>query len=506
MEDNIQKITTNKKTTHRPIVLTAIVIGMFMAAIEATIVATAMPNIVADLGGFSLYSWVFSIFLFMQAITIPIYGKLADLYGRKPVYIAGVTIFLIGSVLCGLATTMPLLIVFRFIQGLGAGAVQPIATTIVGDIYTLEERAKVQGYLASVWGISAIIGPTLGGIFVEFLHWKWIFWINVPFGILSLLGIIFFLHERITPKKQVIDYVGAILLFMSVTGVMIAFIQGGVAWSWLSLESFLFFFLFIVGFLLFLRQEKRAKEPIMPLSIWKNQLIIFANIGSLTTGMIMIAVMSVIPTYVQGTMGQSAIVGGFTLAVMSIGWPISSTIAGKILIKIGFMKTAFIGGCFLIIGAIFLLFSVPAYGPVMPGLGSFLIGAGMGFSTTTYIVSIQSNVKWDIRGVATATNAFMRILGNTMGVALAGALLNSRLLSYLEEHAPEAAESHGLGLADALLDSLQQEHLPKDVLSILQEGLATSVHTVFWFLIILAVITLICNCFLPNKVTKVDGK
>ncbi|SFE83602.1 MDR family MFS transporter [Alteribacillus iranensis] len=490
-----------KPATHRPIVLTSIVIGMFMAAIEATIVATAMPNIVADLGGFSLYSWVFSIFLLMQAITVPIYGKLADLYGRKPVYVTGVIIFLIASILCGIANSMPFLILFRFLQGIGAGAVQPIAMTIVGDIYTIEERSKIQGYLASVWGISAIIGPTLGGFFVEFLHWKWIFWINIPFGVLSLAGIIFFLDERIETKKRSIDYLGAAFLFISVTGLMIAFIQGGVAWSWLSTESLLFLSLFLGGFLLFLIQENRATEPIMPLWIWKNQIISIANAASLTTGMIMIGIISFIPTYVQGAMEHSAIVGGFTLAVMSIGWPICSTIAGKILLTIGFRKTALIGGVCLIIGSILLLISQPEYGPVLVGFGSFFIGAGMGFTTTTYIVSIQSNVAWNVRGVATASNMFMRILGNTMGVSIMGALLNMRLLVYLEEHAPSGS-SFGLGIADTLLDPIQRDQLPNELAGILQEGLAISIQSIFWFLAILACITFILNMFLPPKTTR----
>ncbi|HEX7055872.1 MAG TPA: MFS transporter, partial [Bacilli bacterium] len=177
-------------------------LSMFMSAVEATIVATAMPSIVADLGGFKLFSWVFSAFLLMQAITIPIYGKLADLFGRKPVLIFGIVVFLIGSVLCGFAANMNLLILYRLIQGLGAGAVQPIATTIVGDIYTIEERGKIQGYLSSVWGISSIVGPAIGGFFVEYWHWSWVFWINVPLGIFAIIGLILFLHEQIEKKRH----------------------------------------------------------------------------------------------------------------------------------------------------------------------------------------------------------------------------------------------------------------------------------------------------------------
>lgn len=196
------------KQTKRPIVLIALVLSMFMAAIEGTIIATAMPNIVSDLGGFTLYSWVFSSFLLMQAVTTMLYGKLADLFGRKPIFVIGVVIFLIGSLLCGLAETMAALIIFRLIQGLGAGAIHPIVTTMVGDMYNLEERAKVQGYLASVWGISSVAGPLLGGVIVQYIDWAWIFWMNIPIGLIGLVGVVLFFHEKVDKEQKTIDYLG----------------------------------------------------------------------------------------------------------------------------------------------------------------------------------------------------------------------------------------------------------------------------------------------------------
>ncbi|MBY0099133.1 MDR family MFS transporter [Mesobacillus maritimus] len=492
----------SQKTTKRAFVFGAILIGMFMAAIEGTIIATAMPSIVADLGGFSLYSWVFSIYLLMQAVTIPIYGKLADLFGRKPVYIFGVVIFMIGSILCGIATTMPMLIFFRLIQGIGAGAVQPIATTIVGDIYTMAERAKIQGYLASVWGISAIVGPALGGLFVDYLDWVWVFWINIPFGVLSLIGIIFYLHENVEKKKHSIDYLGSGLLLVSISALMLALIQGGVAWSWSSLPSFSLFALFLIGITLFLLQERRAKEPMMPLHIWKNRVIFASNLGALTTGMIMIGVISFVPTYVQGVMAQSATVAGFSLAMMSIGWPISSTIAGKVLVQLGSLKTALIGGFGLIIGTSILLLSQPAFGPVFVGVGSFFIGVGMGFTTTTYVVSIQSSVDWKVRGVATASNMFMRILGNTVGIALMGGVLNTRLSKYLEGQAGNLGQTVNLDVTNTMLDPDKRSALPTDVVHLLEEGLSISLHNVFWGLAILSIISFIFILFLPKEIRK----
>ncbi len=224
----------NNKITNRPLVLISVMLAMFVGAVEATIVTTAMPSIASDLGGFSRYSWVFSSYLLMSTVTVLIYGKLADLFGRKPILFIGLTIFLIGSILCGFAVSMEQLIVFRLLQGLGAGAVMPIATTIIGDIYTREERAKVQGYLSSVWGISAVSGPVIGGLIVHYMNWKFIFWVNVPLGILAMVGICLFLHEPKREKKVSIDYKGAFLLTLSLSTILFWLVEGGQAFGRIS--------------------------------------------------------------------------------------------------------------------------------------------------------------------------------------------------------------------------------------------------------------------------------
>ena len=222
------------KRVKRPIILAAVMLAMFLNAIEGTIVSTAMPAIVNELGGFSQYSWIFSGYLLMNSVTVLIYGKLSDLFGRKPVFLFGMILFLIGSILCGFAETMTQLILYRFIQGFGAGAIAPVAMTIIGDIYNKNERARIQGYLSSVWGISAVMGPALGGLIVEALTWRLIFWINLPFGLLSIFGIWFFLHEHIEKKKQEIDYKGAVMLTVGISTFMIILVEGGVKWAWNS--------------------------------------------------------------------------------------------------------------------------------------------------------------------------------------------------------------------------------------------------------------------------------
>ncbi|WLD94977.1 MDR family MFS transporter [Alkalihalobacillus sp. AL-G] len=493
-----------ERETNRPLVLAAVILAMFMAAIEGTIVSTAMPSIVADLGGFKLYSWVFSAYLLMQAVTILIYGKLSDLFGRKPVFTFGISMFMIGSFLCGTAESMQMLIVFRLLQGLGAGAVMPIATTIVGDMYTMEERAKIQGYLASVWGISAVIGPALGGFIVLYWDWSWVFWLNLPLGILAIAGTHLFLHEDIEKKKHEIDYIGALLIFVAVSSLMVALIQGGVALQWDSWQIIFLLSLCGISFILFIWQERRAAEPTMPLHIWKDRLITLANLASLTTGAILFGISSFLPAYVQGVMEESPLVAGFTLTTMSIGWPIASTLAGRLIIKLGFRTVALGGGVALILGSLFFVMLDPSKGPIWAAVGSFVIGVGMGLSTTTFIVSIQSSVDWKTRGVATASNMFMRILGSAIGATLLGGILNNKLHSYLQKHGQGVDESLSIDAANILLDETQREQLDSETLSVLQDGLTYSLESVYFGVCILAVVSFLLIAFLPKKEEKGD--
>lgn len=487
-----------RKKTRRSFVLISLIISMFMAAIEGTIIATAMPNIVGDLGGFSLYSWVFSAFLLMQAVTTLIYGKLSDLFGRKPVFMIGVVIFLIGSVLCGLATSMVMLIMFRFIQGMGAGAVQPIATTIVGDMYTIEERAKIQGYLSSVWGISAVTGPLIGGLIVQFSDWAWVFWMNIPLGIIGMIGVSLFLHENIEKQTRSIDYAGSGLFFISISALMVVLIEGGTAWDWLSAPVLLLILLFAVTFIVFLFRETKAPSPMMPLGIWKNPLISLANIATLTSGAIMIGLSSFLPTYVQGVMGYSAVVAGFTLTMMSVGWPLASSLAGHIFLKIGYRATASIGGMALFIGSLFFISLSPSNGPVWAGVGSFITGIGMGLTSTTFIVSIQNSVGWKTRGVATASNMFMRMIGSSLGAAMLGGILNSQFKGFLIASGASLDESVSVDTANILLDDAGANRFSGEQLEVLQEGLAYALHGVYWGVFAFAIVTLCLTVFLPK--------
>lgn len=489
----------NKKLTNRPLVLASVILAMFMGAIEVTIVSTAMPAIVADLGGFRLYSWVFSAYLLMNAVTVLIYGKLSDLFGRKPVLFFGIIMFLIGSLLCGFAGSMKALILYRFIQGFGAGAVTPLATTIIGDIYTKEERANIQGYLSSVWGISAIIGPAIGGFLVQYASWHYVFWINIPLGLLSIAGLSLFLHEDIAKKEIRVDYAGAVLLAIAIFTLMFVLVEGGNVMPWGSLQVVFLFVIVIVTSVLFIFQEKRASEPIMPFSIWKERSILIANSTSLTTGIMLIGISSFLPTFVQGVMEQLPIVAGFTLTAMSIGWPLASTIAGRMLIFLGYRATSVIGGISLMIGSVAFVTMTAETGPLWAAAGSFFVGVGMGLTSTAFIVSIQSSVGWQQRGIATAANMFMRNLGNTIGAALLGGILNSQLLHFLKASAQRTGKLLSVDSTNILLKESERNKLPVSVRHILQDGLTVSLHSVYFVVLVLAVLSFIFVLGLPKK-------
>ncbi|HKI55720.1 MAG TPA: MDR family MFS transporter [Trueperaceae bacterium] len=480
--------------TRRPLVLAALVLAMFMAAIEGTIVATAMPSIAASLGGFALYSWVFSAFLLMQAVTTPLFGKLADLFGRKPVFVGGVVVFLIGSVLCGFAPSMLVLVGFRFVQGLGAGAVYPTVTTLAGDLYDLQERARVQGYLSSVWGVSAVVGPLVGGLIVQYAHWSWIFWLNVPFGVLAILGVTLYLHEDIAPREHAIDIAGALLFLLGVSSLMLMLTEAG---QWGTARIAVLVVVGVGSLVGFFWRESRAPEPIIDLSQWRDRLIAVSNLATLASGVMMIGLITYLPTYVQGIMGRSPLVAGFTLTSMSIGWPIASVLAGRLLVRIGARASARIGGLSGLAAGGLFVFLAPRLGPLYASVASLFMGVGMGFLSTTFIVAIQSSVDWSRRGVATATNMFMRILGNATGAALLGGVLNLSLGRSIVRQG--LGDRVSVDSVQNLLERGQSAVAGSDrIMALLRGSLALGLHRVYLVVAAFTLVTAVLTLALPK--------
>jgi EmrB/QacA subfamily drug resistance transporter len=405
-------------------ILVSLMLCTGLVALDSTIIATAVPSIVADLGGFSSFPWLFSTYLLAQAVSVPLYGKLADVIGRKPVMLFGIGLFLLGSVLCGVAWSMPALIVFRAVQGLGAGAVQPMSITIAGDIYTLAERAKAQGYLASVWGISAVVGPTLGGVFSEYVSWRWIFFVNLPLGLVAVWALQRRFHETVHRTRHRIDAAGAALLTVGSTMLVLGLLEGGQAWAWASVDSVGVLgggVVLLVGFVLV---EQRVPEPVLPLWVFRRRLLVVTSLVAAAVGAVVLGLTSYVPTFVQTVLGHGPLVAGFALATLTIGWPLAASQAGRLYLRFGFRATALLGGSVAVVGT-GLVATLTASTSVWSVAGyCFVVGLGMGLVASPTLIAAQSSVDWAQRGVVTGNNLFSRSIGSALGIALFGAIVN----------------------------------------------------------------------------------
>ena len=468
----------------RPLILAACMLAMFMAAIEATIVATAIPSIVADLGGFALFGWVFGAYMLAQSVTIPIYGRLADLYGRKRMLFIGTALFLAGSTLCGLAPSMPALIVFRALQGLGAGAIVPIASTIVGDIYAPAERARIQGWLSSVWGISAITGPLLGALIVEHLSWSVIFWINLPFGAATIAALALFYPEKPAFRRHASDFPGAVLMVITVGSLMLALLQFQ-SLGWWSLALLALSAAACAGLII---QERTARDPLLPLALFNTPMIRAGTIGSAAIGAAMMGCSAFLPIYIQGVLGRSVLAGGTALALMSISWPIASTLGGRLMLVTSYRFNVVLGGAILLAGSLLMPLMLQAGSLPGANLASFIIGAGLGLCSSTWMVAVQGAAAQHQRGIATAATVFARQAGAAIGTALLGAVLNLRL-------------GHALSgdPVQTLMDPAARATLPPPALSALSTAVQSALHAVFWATAALSLLAALVTLMTPGR-------
>jgi EmrB/QacA subfamily drug resistance transporter len=417
--------------------LALIVTAQFMVILDVAIVNVALPSIKSDLG-FSQANlqWVISAYAIMFGGTLLLGGRLADLLGRRRLFTAGLALFAGSSLLCGLAWSEGSLIAFRALQGLGAGAVQPMAMTIIGDLYTVAERAKVQGYVASVWASSSVVGPTLGGLFVDFADWRWIFFINVPLGAVAAWFLARRFHERVEqPTRPKLDLAGAGLLTVGSTLLILALLQGGVSWAWSSAPSLILFGLSAALLVAFVLVERRAAEPVLPGWVFRNRLLNATNLASLAVGVMLIGLVSYIPLYAQGVLGTSALVGGFAVAALTLGWPLAASTAGRIYLRIGFRATALIGAVILVGAAVMLWLISPESSVLQLAATSFVVGLGLGLVAAPTLIAAQSAVDWSSRGVVTGTNMFARSIGSALGIAAFGAIANASLSTRIGGHA-----------------------------------------------------------------------
>jgi EmrB/QacA subfamily drug resistance transporter len=471
----------------RQLVTAAIVLGSFLAAFEATAVAAAVPTAVGEMGGVERYSWVFSAYLLTSTTTVPLFGKLADLYGRRKVYHVSVALFLLGSALSGVAGSLGQLILFRAVQGLGAGGVNPITVTIAGDIYSLEERGRMQGLFSSVWAFSSLIGPLLGGWITDVLSWRWIFYLNIPFGIVSSLMLQRYLREGKPRTKHRLDILGTVSLTTAVTLLLLGLVEGPDVWGWGDARTLSLFAGALAAFAVFLWQERRAAEPMLPLDLFRHRLIAVASAGNFLVGTFLYCLTAYVPVFAQGVLGGSAFDAGMALMPVLIGWPIASTLSGRLLMRTGYRAQAIAGGVLLVAGSFLLARVGPATTRTDIMISMLVIGLGLGFTSMPYLLGPQNAVPWGRRGVATSTVQFFRAIGGAVGVAALGALFAARL----------RAVAPGLNPNTAFEPALRA-HAGAETLARLSGALLHSLRGIYFVLAVLAAVTCALSWFFPG--------
>lgn len=488
----------------------ALMLASFLTAVDVTIVDTAMPRIVGSLGGFSMLTWLVSAYMLTSTATMPVYGKLADLYGRKKTFTVGAIIFVLGSALCGTAQSMTMLILFRGLQGLGAGAMQPVVQTILGDIFSPAERAKVQGWFSAVWGFSALIGPLVGGLMVDYLSWRYLFYINLPLGALALVMVWRFLDEHVERRKVSVDYLGAVTLTGGMSLLLLVLLSGGTTYPWGSPQILGMGAGAVVLLVLFLISQSRATDPILPLSLFRLPVIGWGNLSSFMVGGVMYGTSVYLPIWAQGVQGYSATRSGASLLWLSIGWPIAAVLGGKLIVRMGARPSALLGLGLNTVGAVALVLlgrTMHEIPPLALAVVTFTIGAGMGFSTLAFILGIQSTVEWAQRGVATASFQFLRTLGGMVWVSVMGAVMNLNLLGGLRRipgvavsSAAEAGE-----MANSLLDPAARAHLAPGLVAAMQGALAGALRQVHLVMLAAAVLSVLAALLLPNVRFENEG-
>jgi len=475
-----------------------------LAALETTVVTTAMPTVISHLGGLQIYSWVFSAYLLTSTVTVPIWGKLSDIYGRRRFYLAGIVVFLIGSVLSGVAHSMTALIIYRAIQGLGAGAVVPIGLTIIGDIFTLEERAKMQGFFSGVWGLASILGPVTGGFITDHLSWRWVFFINLPIGIVALAIIGSALIEPPHHGKRApIDYAGAITLTGCVTLLLFLLLEGGKSTGWISAPVATMTILCIALFAIFIYIQTKASEPLLPLSLFQNRIFSSASVMNVMAGVVFYGAITYTPLFMQGVIGTTATQAGSVLTPLLLSWVTCSIITSRLSLKVGYRPMVIAGGLMLSIGSLLMLkVGVETHqGFVLFNTG--LIGAGLGLCLTTMLLAVQNSVPRNQLGIATSSTMFFRTIAGALGVAIMGAILNMKMAEDLAWMAQAKGNGSSKLLAlsqdiNSVVDPIARSSIAADLLEQIRGALSHSLNGVFLIGLMVSVLAFITGMLVPS--------
>ena len=509
----------------RQIIMTmaGVMLALFLSSLDQTIVTTAMPRIVADLGGFEHYTWLTTAYMIAATVVLPITGRLTDIYGRKPFYIGGIVIFIMGSAFAGLSQSMIQIIISRGIQGIGAGVMMANAFIVIGDLFPPAERGKYQGMISGVFGISSVIGPPLGGFLTDALSWHWVFYINIPLGIATVvLFSIFFPHFRPDNGKSNVDFAGVTALVVTLIPLLLGLSWGGVEYPWNSIQIISLFALSIAALIVFLAIEKKSKAPIIPLWIFKNQIVSLSLITTFLSGIAMFGGIVFLPLFFQGVLGLTATATGSYLTPMMLGMVFGSAVSGVALTRTGghYKIQGAIGLAFIALGLILLTTMNIGTSPVRAVAYIVLVGLGLGVSMPIYTIAVQNTVSYEVLGVATSTVPFFRSLGGSFGLAILGSVMTNRFASEFANRLPEEIKkilpqellSSVTHSAQTLLNQQiqarlhtffdqtgqQGANLYEQAFRLLRESLNTALAEVFFICFIVTVLAFVSNLFIKE--------
>jgi EmrB/QacA subfamily drug resistance transporter len=463
------------------LLVVSLMLGTALAALDTTIIGTAMPTIAGALGGVELYSWTITAYLLTSTTTVPLYGRLSDIYGRKPIYLFGIVLFLVGSLACGLAPSMEALILFRAVQGIGAGALLPMSMTIMGDTFDVAQRARMQVFMIAVWGTASVVGPATGALIVSNWHWGWTFLVNIPVGIAAIWMLTANYHERLAHRQRSVDWLGAGLLTAAVVILLLALQRGGDDPSGgnLAATAGLIAAALALG-AAFVLVERRAAEPIVPLELFAQPIIGVGYLASFLLGVVQFGVSSFVPLYVQGAMGGDARSVGLAVTPMAIGWPLGAIIAGRVILRVGYRRLLLSGMVATVAGCAALLTLIPTSSTAQVVVAVATVGLGMGLSNSPIVIALQNAVGWGQRGIVTSLGQFFRSIGGSCGVALMGAVVNLELTRRLG----------GQEAVAGVLEPATRAELPPDLVARVQGALHAALWEVYWLPLLCAAVGL----------------
>ena len=523
---NHEQPATFQSQLPRKQVITALggtMLSMFLGSIFMTITATAMPTIITDLGGFTQYTWVFTSYILAETIALPLAGKLSDMYGRKWLFIIGMSLFVLGSFLCGISNNMTELILYRAVQGIGFGIMSALGFIVVGDIFAPSERGKYMGFMAGVFGLSTVIGPTLGGFLTDSIGWRWCFFITVPVGLLIIVFFFFLFPQiKVGREKHHLDYFGAVTMALFIVPLVLALTWGGVDYAWNSLVILGMLGFMMVMFIVFILIERRVGEPIIPLDLFTNRVVVISSVVGFLLGAAFFPVVTFIPLYFQGVRGVSATESGGFLTPMMLAAAVGSFISGQLLSRAGghYRLQGNIGFVIMAVGFFLLARMTPETGNAIAVLNIIIIGLGSGMVMPVHTLAVQNTVPYTVMGAATSMITLLRPLGGVFGMAVVGSILNNRFASsFLSDLPPGIRDVLSPEAINSIIDNPQalvseeayaslQDHfagmgeegtgLFNGLIHTLQNSLNSALTQVFFVFLFICLLALVVNMFLKG--------